>query len=73
MKINVKAKPGAREERIDPVGENNFVVAVKEPPVQGRVNIAIMDLLADYFGVPKTSVRLVSGFSSRQKVFEILK
>jgi uncharacterized protein len=71
MKINVKAKPGAREERVEKVDDNNFVVSVKEPPVQGRANMAIVRALAEYFKVSNSQVHLVSGFSSKQKVFEV--
>jgi uncharacterized protein (TIGR00251 family) len=71
MKITVKAKPGAKEEKIEKEAENVLKVSVKEPPVQGRANRAIQKVLADYFKVPFTQVRLVSGFASRTKVFEI--
>ncbi len=82
MKIFVKAKPLAKEERIEKIdpptpelrraGEMHFIVAVKEPPKQGRANEAIARALAEHFGVVPSAVRLVSGFSSKQKVFEIL-
>ena len=71
MRISVLAKPGAKEEGIRKVDENRFEVAVKEPPQQGRANKAIAKALAKHFGVPQGSVRLVSGFASRQKRFEI--
>jgi uncharacterized protein len=71
MKINVKAKPGAREEKVEKIDENNFVVSVKEPPVQGKANFAITRALATYFGISGFNVKLISGFSSKQKVFEI--
>jgi hypothetical protein len=72
MKISVKAKPAAREEKVEKIDDSNFVVSVKEPPVQGRANAAIAKALADYFKVSASQVRLISGFSSKQKVFEIL-
>jgi uncharacterized protein len=71
MKINVKAKAGAREEKVEKIDESNFVVSVKEPPVQGKANFAITKALAEYFGTSSYNVRLISGFSSKQKVFEI--
>jgi len=71
MKISVKARPGAKEEKIERIDETNFVVSVKEPPVQGRANAAIARVLAEYFKVSNSQVRLISGFSSRQKIFEI--
>ena len=73
MKVSVKAKPEAREEGVVRVDETNFVVSVKEPPVQGRANAAINRALADYFKVPIFQVKLVSDFSSRNKAFEIEK
>ncbi len=72
MKITVKAKPGARAEKIEKIDEENFIVAVTEPPVQGRANAAIAKVLANYFQVPAARVRLVSGFTSRQKLFEVM-
>jgi uncharacterized protein len=73
MKIFVKAKPAAKEDRVEKVDDVNFVVSVKEPPVQGRANAAITKILAGYFGVSSFQVKLVSGFSSKQKIFEIEK
>jgi hypothetical protein len=73
MKIFVKAKPAAKEEKVEKIGESNFVVSVKEPPVQGRANAAISKALAEYFRVSSSQVKLISGFSSKQKVFEIEK
>lgn len=71
MKIFVIAKPGARETKVEKIGDGHFVVAVKEPPVEGKANRAISEALAEYFKVAPSRVRLVSGFSSRKKIFEI--
>jgi uncharacterized protein (TIGR00251 family) len=71
MKIFVKAKPNANEEKIEKIDESNFSISVKEPPVQGRANAAIISALAEYFKISKSQVRLISGFSSKQKIFEI--
>ena len=72
MIILVKAKPSAHEEYVRKIDETNFIVSVKEPPIQGRANRAIINALATYFNTPISNVRLVSGFTSRQKMFEIL-
>lgn len=73
MMISVRAKPGARETRVVELDreERSYEVWVPEPPVQGRANRAIAVALATHFGVAKGKVRLVSGFTSRQKIFEI--
>ena len=71
MKITVKAKPLAYEEKVKKVGQNSFEVWVKEPPVKGLANMAIGNALSEYFNVSHNKVRLVSGFSSKNKIFEI--
>ena len=72
MKIAVKAQPSSREEIVEQTGPGQFSVSVKEPPVQGRANEAIVRALADYFDVSKTSVRITSGWTSRNKTLEII-
>lgn len=72
MKIFVKAKPGAREELVERVDENNFIVSVTAPPVKGLANQAIVKVVAEYFKIAPSRVRIVAGFTSRQKVLEII-
>lgn len=71
MKISVHAKPRAREEGVEKIDDGRYVVAVREPPVQGKANEAIARALARYFRVVPTCVRLLSGFSVKEKVFDV--
>ena len=72
MRINIKAKPNSREEKIERVDENNYVVSVKEPPIKGKANEAIRNALAIYFKTASSRVKIISGYSSRNKIIEIL-
>jgi uncharacterized protein len=72
LKIFVKARPSAREEKVEKISETNFIVWIKKPPVKGKANKAIIKALAEYFDIAPSGVVLVAGSSSRQKVFEIL-
>ena len=72
MKISVRVKPGAREEKVEEIGEGQFAVWVREPPIEGRANRAVMDALARHWGVASSRVFIVSGHASRQKVVEIV-
>lgn len=72
MKIFVTAKPNAKEQEVEKISETHFAVAVKEAPINGMANEAIAKTLAEYFKVARSRVRLVSGFSFKQKVFEII-
>jgi len=72
MRINIKAKPSAKESEVEKIDDNNFVVSVKEPPIQGRANQAIIKLLSEYFNTSPTRVRIVVGHTSRNKIIEII-
>ena len=71
MRIAVKAKPGAREESVSKEDDGSYTVAVKEPPVQGRANAAILRALAKHFGVSPSRVHIVSGHTARSKIVEV--
>lgn len=72
MKIFVAAKPMAKEERVEKLDETHFVVSVKEPPIQGRANQAIIKALACFLDVAPSRLRIVAGYTSRQKIIEVL-
>lgn len=71
MRIFVKAKPLSREEKVEQIDETHFVVSVKEPPVRGKANSALVFAIAWHFRVPPGNVRIISGHTSRQKIIEI--
>lgn len=79
MKIGVKVRVGKREnkasEHFDKLSVKErrvFVVSVRELPVEGKANLAVVKVLAKYFGVAQKNIRLISGASSKQKIFEVL-
>ena len=43
-------------------------VKVTAPPESGKANAAVLELVAKAVKVPKTSIRLVRGLTSREKV-----
>ena len=72
MKITVRVKPGARRNEVVQTGERDYTVSVTAPPVDGKANEKLVELLAAFFGRPKRSVTVLSGASSRRKIVEIL-
>jgi len=72
MKIIIKAKPNSKENKVEKIDDNNYIVSVKEPPVQGKANAAIIKLLAEYFNVNTIFIKIISGYSAKTKVIEIL-
>lgn len=71
LKMSVKVKPRSRSEEVSREGDS-YVVKVKEPPVEGRANRAVLRLLAGHLGVPESRLRIVSGWGSRNKVIEVI-
>ena len=71
MKIFVKVKAKAKQELVEKIDENHFKVLVKAPAQEGKANQAIIKILAEYFKVSQSQIRIVSGLSSNQKVVEI--
>ena len=67
----MKAKPSAKENSVVKISETEFEVSVKEPPIKGRANIAIIEVLAEYFKISKSQVRIISGFTARKKIIKI--
>lgn len=50
----------------------HFEVAVKEPPIQGRANAAIIRALANFLALPPSRLRIAAGWTSRRKTIEVL-
>ena len=48
-----------------------MVVRVTAPPVDGKANAALTALIAKRAGVPKSSVTVVRGHTSRDKVVRV--
>lgn len=72
MKIYVKAKPNSKQIKVEKISDNQFSVWVKELAQNGKANEAILQALADYFGVSASLVRIVNGRYSKQKIVEIV-
>ena len=72
MKIPATIKPNSRHREEVVVGSNGvYIIYTKAPAIEGRANAAAIKLLAQYFGVPQSGVRLVRGARAKHKVFLI--
>lgn len=71
MKIFVKVKTGAKEEKVERIDESNYLVSVKERPKKGLANKAVIKILSRCFKVLQKNVVIVSGLSSRKKSIKI--
>jgi uncharacterized protein (TIGR00251 family) len=70
-RVRLRVAPGAM--RAGVVGRHGdaWKVRVTAPAEGGRANDAVVRLLADTFGLPRSAVTLVSGHSARDKIVEL--
>jgi uncharacterized protein len=67
----VKVHPRARKSAVTGVVGDALKLALTAPPVEGRANQAVIDFFADLFQIPRASVTIASGTTSRNKVVRI--
>lgn len=44
---------------------------IKAPPTKGAANLELIDKMSSWLSIPKRSIDLVSGFTSRHKTLQI--
>lgn len=71
MIIKVKVIPNSKAEALQKLDTGNYKLKVKEKAIGGRANIAVISALALHFNVKKSSLRIIKGITSRDKVIEI--
>jgi len=70
MLLNIRVTPNARKTEIAKEGEV-LKVRLAAPAVNGKANSELLAVLAAHFGVRKSSVTIVKGRKSRNKVIDI--
>lgn len=56
---------------ISEIGHNRYKIKVASPPEKGKANEEVVEALADYLGVAKSTVEIVRGVGGREKTIEI--
>jgi uncharacterized protein (TIGR00251 family) len=72
MRISANVSPKSVIPGIERLGENTFKIKVKAPPEKGEANKETVAMIADYFHVPKSKVRILRGHTARIKIIEIM-
>lgn len=75
MIYSVMVKPNSKKGPLVEVtneASRELTVYLREKPVEGAANAALLKILAQYFSLPKTMLSLKSGARGRIKLVEIL-
>lgn len=71
VRLQIRVQPRATRTRIVGWNGETLKVHVHAPAVEGAANAALIDLLAAILAVPRRSIRIVNGATSRTKLVEI--
>ena len=69
--FQVKVHPRAHKNAVTGVVGDTLKLALTAPPVEGRANEACVKFLAELLNVPRSSVTIAAGESSRQKLIRV--
>lgn len=71
-RLTVRVTPRATRDRIDGFDADGVLgLRVTAPPAEGEANAAVVKLLSRALGLPARDVVLVSGATSRRKMFDL--
>ncbi len=70
-RFNVKVIPRSSKNEVLEIESGKLKVKLMAPPVDGKANQALIELLAQHFGVKKSAIRILRGEASQNKMIEI--
>ncbi len=71
MRLGIKAVPGASKNSVVGWLGEDLKIRVTAPAADGKANEALCGFLAEWLGIPRRDVSILSGASSRRKIVEI--
>ncbi len=71
MLIRVKVYPSSKKQEIIQKSKNSFEIKIKQKPIMGLANKAVVRLFSSHFNIPESRIKLIKGFKQRAKIIEI--
>jgi uncharacterized protein (TIGR00251 family) len=69
--LKVQVKPNSKQQKIQAQADGSLTIYLKSPPVDGKANQELIKLLAKHYKIPKSTIVIKSGLSSRNKFIEL--
>jgi uncharacterized protein (TIGR00251 family) len=69
--FEVRVVPRSRRDEITGLYGEALKIRLTAPPVDGKANRALVELLADRLSVPRAAIEIISGHASRHKVVRV--
>ncbi len=71
LEIRLHVQPRARRSEVSGLHNGALKLKVTAPPVDDAANRAIIEFFSDQLGISKSSLRIISGLKSRDKILQI--
>lgn len=72
MTFKVKVNTKSKKTEVIKLDKNEFIVKFNAPREKGKANEKLIEILSEYFGISKSQVKIVSGFTSSIKLVDVL-
>jgi len=69
--VSVKVCTGSSKPRVEEEPDGSYRVYVAASPERGKANVELLKVIARYLGVAKSSISIVRGQTSREKLLKI--
>jgi uncharacterized protein (TIGR00251 family) len=69
--LQVRVKPNAQQSKIERTEDGVWHISLQAPPVDGKANKALIKLLSETLGIPKSRIRIKTGETARYKQVEV--
>ncbi len=64
--VNIKISPNSKKDEI--INEGDFTkIKITAQPIDGKANKALIEFLSKNFKIPKTSIKILKGETSKEK------
>lgn len=71
--VTVRVKPGSSKGPLVESVDGTLTVYLQQRAVDGQANTALLAVLAKHFGVPKSSLTIIRGLTSRVKTVRVVR
>jgi len=71
-RLRVRVIPNAKKTEFAGYRENELVLRLNAPAVEGKANKAAVEFVSRYLGIARSAVLLIGGERSRHKIFQIV-
>ncbi len=69
--LEIHLQPGAKKNSIAGFRDGVLYVKVTAPPEKGKANQALVELMAETLGLPKSAFKIIRGQTRRDKVVSV--